>query len=441
MNILPLIELLQTNINSSTNESDIIYLSKIIESLNVGTIKTVNTYSNLLSIRPESRDIYFVENEKKLYYFYFAWVLLFDFSSLELQAWGSNLNGRLGDGTTTSRSSPVSVVGGFTDWVQASAGYRHNLGVRSNGTLWAWGYNISGHLGDGTLTPRSSPVSVVGGFTDWVQASAGTAHSLGVRANGTLWAWGYNISGRLGDGTTTSRLSPVSVVGGFTDWVQASAGTAHSLGVRANGTLWAWGSNVNNGLGDGTPNTRSSPVSVLGGFTDWIQTSAGGYHSIGLRANGTLWAWGSNVSGRLGDGTTTTRNSPVSVVGDFTDWAYVGAGKNHNIAIRTNGTAWAWGVNSYGQLGDGTTTSRLSPVAVFGGFTDWIQASAGFSHSLGVRANGTAWSWGNNTEGRLGDGTITSRRSPVSVFGGSSNWFQVGAGDRHSLAIRVNTIR
>jgi hypothetical protein len=449
MNILPVIELLQAKINSAINSSDVIYLSKAIETLNVGTIKTVSTYSDLLSITPKTRDIYFVEDEKKLYYFYFAWVLLFDFASLELRAWGNNLNGRLGDGTVTSRISAVSVVGGFTDWVQTSAGGAHSLGVRTNGSLWAWGLNTGGRLGDSTTTARSSPVSVVGGFTDWTQASAGDTHSIGVRANGTLWAWGNNGNGRLGDGTVTSRLSPVLVVGGFTDWIQASSGRYHSLGVRTNGSLWAWGSNAAGRLGDNTVTSRLSPVSVVGGFSDWVQSSAGGAHSLGVRANGTLWAWGANLTGRLGDDTLTSRSSPVSVVGGFTDWTQASAGYAHSLGVRANGTLWAWGLNTFGRLGDGTTTDRSSPVSVVGGFTDWIQASAGGAysfpsspgHSIAIRTNGTAWAWGYNSYGQLGDGSFSTRNSPVSVVGDLTSWIQASAGRSHSLAVRVNTTK
>jgi len=351
-------------------------------------------------------------------------------------AWGCNDQAQLGDNTTTSRSSPVSVVGGFCDWCQVSGGNFHSLGLRQNGTAWAWGFNGNGRLGDGTTTSRTSPVSVVGGFTDWCQVSGG-GHSLGVRENGTAWAWGCNAFGQLGDGTTTSRSSPVSVVGGFTDWCQVSAGSVHSLGLRQNGTAWAWGSNGTGILGDGTTTSRTSPVSVIGGFTDWCQVSAGNVHSLGVRQNGTAWAWGCNGQGRLGDGTTTSRTSPVSVVGGFTDWCQVSAGTSHSLGIRTNGTAWAWGCNTTsGILGDGTTTSRTSPVSVIGGFTDWCQVSAGALHSLGVRQNGTAWAWGCNGQGRLGDGTTTSRTSPVSVVGGFCDWCQVSAGLAHSLALR-----
>jgi hypothetical protein len=200
-------------------------------------------------------------------------------------AWGRNAFGQIGDNTTINKSSPVSVVGGYTDWIQVSVGGRHTLGVRANGTAWATGSSGGGRLGDNSTVSKSSPVSVVGGFTDWVQLSAGADHSLGIRANGTAWGWGVNGSGRLGDDTTTAKSSPVSVIGGFTDWVQLSAGDGHNLGVRANGTAWAWGIATNGVLGDGTTNGKSSPVSVIGGFTDWVQVSAGVSHSLGLRVN------------------------------------------------------------------------------------------------------------------------------------------------------------
>ena len=152
----------------------------------------------------------------------------------------------------------------------------------SNGTLWAWGRNTVGRLGDNTTINKSSPVSVVGGFTDWCQVSAGTYAFFAIRSNGTLWSWGSGACGALGDNTTTNKSSPVSVVGGFTDWCRVSGGTSHAVAVRTNGTAWTWGCNGEGRLGDGTVTDRSSPVSVLGGFANWADVAAGNKSSGGL---------------------------------------------------------------------------------------------------------------------------------------------------------------
>jgi alpha-tubulin suppressor-like RCC1 family protein len=338
-------------------------------------------------------------------------------------------------------SSPASLIGGINNWISISQGQgaSHHFGIRSNGTLWGWGLGSYGRLGDGTINNRSSPVSVIGGFTDWCQASAGSRHAVGLRVNGTAWAWGCNNYGQLGDGTTTSRLSPVSVIGGFTDWCQIAAGSFHSVAIRQNGTAWSWGRNNNGQFGDGTCTNRSSPVSVVGGFTDWCKISAGAYHVLAQRTNCTLWAWGRNgianivLGGALGDGSAANRASPVSVVGGFT-WCQASAGSSHSLAIRTNGTLWAWGLNYQGRLGDGTTISRLSPVSVVGGFTDWCQVSAGSAHNLAIRTNGTLWAWGCNERGELGDGTVVSRCSPVSVLSSFTNWSQISASFYRSVA-------
>jgi alpha-tubulin suppressor-like RCC1 family protein len=355
----------------------------------------------------------------------------------EIQAWGGNPCGVLGTNSIVSLSSPVSIVGGFTDWCNVSAGRCHSLGVRQNGTAWAWGNGAEGRLGDNTVTNKSSPVSVVGGFTDWCQVSGGFYHSLGVRCNGSAWAWGAAVFGILGDNTTVSKSSPVSVVGGFTDWCQISASSSHSLGVRQNGTAWAWGRALYGRLGDNTAVDKSSPVSVVGDFTDWCQLSAGHQHSLGVRQNGTAWAWGRNSAGTLGSNNIVSRSSPVSVVGGFTDWCQVSAGYNHSLAVRQNGTAWAWGYNTCSKLGDNTlvSSSKSSPVSVVGGFTDWCQVSAGHQHSLGVRQNGTAWAWGAGAFGRLGENATANHCSPVSVVGGLTGWCQAAAGGCHSLAI------
>ena len=438
MDVKNIIEILHKKIDTISDTEEALVLCKAIERLQLGSVKIVNTYADLLTMTDvQNYEVYFVEDEEFLYYHFDGdWILITNYEKNLILAWGNNGSGRLGDGTTTSRSSPVSVIGGFTDWIQVSAGNEHSLGLRSNGTVWAWGDNASGRLGDGTITHRSSPVPVVGGFTNWIQASAGWDHSLGLRANGTLWAWGDNASGRLGDGTSAARSSPVSVIGGFTDWIYAGVGAGFSIGLRANGTAWAWGAGGVGRLGSGSDTNTTSPVSVVGGFTDWIQLSTYRLHTVGVRANGDAWAWGFNGNGVLGDNTTTNRNSPVSVVGGFTNWIQASAGWDHSLGLRANGTVWAWGAGANGKLGTNNTTNRSSPVAVVGGFTNWISVDGGEEHSVGVRVDGTAWAWGLNTEGQLGDGTTTNRSSPVSVVGGFANWISASAGENFSLAIR-----
>jgi len=374
---------------------------------------------------------------------------------------GYNCSGELGTNNIINRYTPVEVFGGFTDWCQLSAGWIHSMGVRSNGTIWGWGYNCYGGLGDGTAyynendNHRSSPVQVIGGFTDWCQVSAGAGHSAAIRTNGTLWTWGYNCYGGLGDGTAyyngeyNHRSSPVQVLGGFTDWCQVSAGGKHTAAVRTNGTLWSWGFNYYGELGDGTAyyngeyNHRSSPVQVLGGFTDWCQVSAGNNNTAAVRTNGTLWAWGYNCYGAVGDGTAyydgnaNHRCSPTQVIGGFTDWCYVDIMSKSAVALRTNGTLWAWGYGEEGDIGDNTYESKSSPVEVAGGFSDWCQASVGRGGGTATRSNGTLWAWGKNFNGELGNTQVTQTPSPVEVFGGRTDWVAGYRGEIFSIMVRV----
>jgi alpha-tubulin suppressor-like RCC1 family protein len=404
---------------------------------NIAALPNATTYNG--------RMVYVTDQAK--YYYAVQGVWDANFSSVphavrcDLYAWGAAAAGQLGDNTTVNKSSPVSVIGGFIDWCQISGIGGFSLAVRTNGTAWTWGCGNCGQLGDNTTVNKSSPVSVLGGFTDWCQISGGICHSLAVRQNGTAWGWGLGSQGRLGDNTTVSKSSPVSVVGGFCDWCQVSGGASHSLALRTNGTAWAWGFNTNGNLGDNTAVSKSSPVSVVGGFTDWCQVSASDNFSLAVRTNGTAWSWGSNYFGRLGDNTATAnRSSPVSVVGGFTDWCQISGGNQFSLAVRTNGTAWAWGYAADGRLGNNTTVNRSSPVSVIGGFTDWCQISGGVSHSLAVRQNGTAWGWGVGSLGRLGNNCDSNRSSPVSVVGGFTTWAQVSAGCIQSIGRTITTV-
>jgi len=461
MNISNIILQLNNLANQSPDAFTLMLLAKSIEKLKVGAVTVVGSTAQLpSSSTSDIGEIYLISGDDELYANNGTrWVSLISeqVTAGIAYAWGYNEAGQVGTGESgygTHKSSPVSVIGGITNWSQVSAGGSHSLGVTSDGIAYAWGYNAYGRLGtgeSGSGTQKSSPVSVIGGITNWSQVSAGAFHSLGVTSNGIAYAWGYNGSGQVGTGESgfgTEKSSPVSVIGGITNWSQVSAGGSHSLGVTSNGIAYAWGFNYDGRLGTGESGfgtEKSSPVSVVGGITNWAQVSAGYSHSLGVTSNGIAYAWGLNSFGPLGDGTETARNSPVSVIGGITNWAQVSAGTFHSLGVTSDGIAYGWGYNGNdGRLGTGESgsgTSKSSPVSVIGGITNWSQVSAGGSHSLGITADGIAYGWGYNRYGRLGtgeSGSGTEKSSPVSVIGGITNWAQVSAGSDHSLGVAAS---
>ena len=352
-----------------------------------------------------------------------------------LWAWGSNASGEVGDGTTTLRNAPVQ-VGTDSDWCVAAAGTTFTLAVKAGGTLWAWGRNSSGQLGDGTTTPRISPVQI-GTGTNWSQVAAAVDNSLGRKTDGTLWSWGANIFGTLGTGTLSDSTSPVQV-GSATAWSLVAAGARHSLATQSDGSLWSWGSESAGQMGDnGVRSRRSLPTQVAG--ASWSQLAPGSLHTLAIKGDGTLWGWGANSTGQIGDGSTVIRTAPVQV-GTDTNWSQASASNSHSLAVRTDGTLWAWGANSFGQIGDGTTTNRTAPVQI-GSDTNWVAVAAGgitlgdftFSHSVALKSNGTIWTWGYNGQGQLGDGSTTDRSAPVQL-GSLTTWSQITAGGRHTIA-------
>jgi len=267
----------------------------------------------------------------------------------------------------------------------------------------------------------------------WQSISAGLDHTIAIRPDGTLWAWGFNGSGQLGDGTTNESSIPVQI-GSDSDWMSISAGTNSSFAIKTNGTLWAWGDNFWGQLGDGSfGNNRFSPVKI--GFdTNWESISVGRDFTLAIKNDGSLWAWGDNLWGQLGSQVSSSL-TPTRV-GMTSDWRTVAAGASHALGIKIDGTLWSWGYNSKGQLGDGTLIDKSSPVKI-GIESNWQSIAAGESFSLAVKTDGTLWSWGTNDVGQLGNSTFVNKNVPTRV-GTGNNWKSISAGNYSSFAIKVD---
>lgn len=441
-------------------------------------------------------------------------------------AWGWNAYGQLGDGTQTDRHSPVSIAGltnivavtgggiNLSGWSQSS----FSLGLRADGKVMAWGANDSGQLGIGTTVNSLTPVLVTN-LTNIIAVSGGGYHTLALKSDGTVRAWGYGAYGQLGSGGTTNCLAPVTVAN-LTNIISVGAGLAHSVALRSDGRVFVWGHNIYNELGDGTTTEQNTPV-LLAGVSNIVAIGVGGSYSAGLKADGTVWAWGGNLAGgnqnlakpialtglsnvveiAVGDGfanaikndgteweftcqfTTPTPGfvgqwtypNPTNIVSlgfpcadikltangimvadGLDNFGQIGNGstsssfpqfvvpvsnlwvgaKSHTVLCKADGTAYAWGANWFGQLGDGTTLMRSVPVQI-NQLLDVTGTGAGVSHSLAVTAEGSVWSWGANGYGQLGNGAATNVFNPATIAM-PTNILAIAAGDHHSLALTTN---
>jgi alpha-tubulin suppressor-like RCC1 family protein len=391
------------------------------------------------------------------------------------KAWGLNLRGQLGDGSSTGpeeclpeqpcSTTPVG-VSGLSGVTAIAGGEEHSLALLGNGTVRDWGDNEFGQLGDGSsgeVQPESDVPVAVGGLGAATSVAAGARHSLALLQNSTVMAWGNDESGQLGDGRAGpqyNRDRPIEAVMPGLAVTAIAAGEEHSLALLENGTVMAWGNDESGQLGDGGKvRFRSIPAVVKGvsglQLTGVVAIAAGEEHSLALLGNGTVVAWGSNNHGQLGTGTTTGPQlcewgacsiTPVAVSG-LSGVTAIAAGGNHSLAVLKNGTVMAWGSNGYGQLGNAGTTNSDVPVAV-SGLSGVTAIAAGEEHSLALLQNGTVVAWGANGEGQLGDGTSSGPEkcgasteeeacstTPVAVSGLSEiNVKGIAAGSWHSLA-------
>ena len=360
----------------------------------------------------------------------------YTFSTLEydrkLFVWGRNQHGMLGQsaGSPAKTSSPTQIPGG--DWSEfnqtpaSSSGAYHTLITKTDGTMWAWGYNAQGQLGQGDKNSRSSPVQIPG--TTWAQHVTGNNSSMAIKTDGTMWGMGENDYGQWTEaGSVSGNIDEVTQIPGTT-WPKTGdkkitmSDEKCAAAIKTDGTLWTWGQNSFGALGDNSRVNKSSPVQVPG--TTWNQVAFGDYIALASKTDGTLWSWGADVEGESGQNAQgIRRSSPVQIPG--TTWTgNITVGSRMSSAIKTDGTLWIWGQNNKGQLGQNSTTKYSSPVQIPG--TTWSTFEASKHFIAAIKTDGSLWSWGYNDNGQLGLNDRTDYSSPVQV-GTDAKWTGVEA--------------
>jgi alpha-tubulin suppressor-like RCC1 family protein len=370
------------------------------------------------------------------------------FTGKELFVWGRNTSGNLGDNTTVFKSAPVQTVSRGTNWkyIEASAsgaGVKPSTsaGIKADGTLWMWGSNINGILGTNNIIDQSSPVQTVSGGTNWKDISLSSGGAVAsIKTDGTLWLWGDNNTGQLGNENVISMSSPVQTVSRGTNWKNIDVSSSHTSAIKTDGTLWLWGFGGCGELGDnnnGNLNRKSSPIQTILGGANWQSVSISAFITLATKTDGTLWSWGRNNYGQLGLNDTILRSTPTQMVSNGTMWRSVSAGPFHSAGIKTDGSLWIWGRNeTSGFLGDNTAIDKSSPVQTISGGTNWRLVRAAHFNTRAIKTDGTLWLWGNGFAGLNGNEDLFSKSSPVQTVTGGTNWKTVSSGSYAAGAIR-----
>jgi alpha-tubulin suppressor-like RCC1 family protein len=343
-----------------------------------------------------------------------------------LWCWGYNWNGQLGDGTYGSKKTPIQIMSSGVSSI--ALGVSHTCAIKTDGSLWCWGYNLFGRLGDGTDQSKSSPVQIISSGV--VSVALGGAHTCAIKQDGSLWCWGANVNGQLGDGTYSNNSTPVQIMSSGV--VAVALGGDHTCAIKQDGSLWCWGDNYYGQIGDGTRTSKGTPVQIMSSGV--VAVALGGAHTCAIKQDGSLWCWGWNWRGQLGDGSGGSydydahRSTPVQIMSSgvvavalagYYPSSLIPEGGYHTCAIKTDGSLWCWGGNYYGQLGDGTNESKNTPVQIMSSGVSSV--ALGGYHTCAIKQDGSLWCWGRNSSGQLGDGTNINKSTPVRVINPSGS--------------------
>ena len=357
-----------------------------------------------------------------------------------VQCWGLNDRGQLGNGGGAGSPVPVAVTDLATGVTAIAAGYYHVCAIITGGAVKCWGWNAYGNLGDGSNSNRPTPVAVSNLGSGVAAISVGAGHSCALLTLGGVKCWGYNFFGQVGDASTSNRTAPVNVSWHTTGVLTVAAGASHSCAVTQGGAATCWGANADGQIGDGSTTNRTSATPVTGFDSGVAAVSTGAYHSCALTSSGGVWCWGRNSGGQLGNNSTTNSSLPVAVVGLGAGVAAISAGGYHTCALTNTGAMKCWGLNDSGQLGDNSTTTRLTPVDVSGLGSGVSAISGGALHTCAVVA-GAAKCWGYNYWGTVGDNSTTQRQVPTAVSGLGSGVAAIAAGTLHTCALVAGDVK
>lgn len=327
--------------------------------------------------------------------------------------WGSGVNGTLNNTTDFDEYSPV-LLSNLNSWQFIKNYYFNTFAIKTDGTLWSCGYNLFGLLGVGSTSNIVESLTQVGTASNWKYVVSSGSQSIGMKTDNSLWGWGQNDFYQVGNGSCCGNvLSPV-LVSSATDWKSIAVSRARSsFAIKTNGTIWGWGQNISGLLGISTITVRQAPTQ-LNSDTDWRDMSVGFFHILVLKTNNTLWSWGENANGERGFDPANVYDPSVRTQMPGSNWSKVAAGIRFSLGIKTDGTLWAWGKNDVGQLGDGTTMDRFVPVQI-GTDTNWNTISAGWQHVVATKTDGSLWTWGTNDVGQLGNGTTSAVALPTII--------------------------